>query len=194
MVARDPAARHTSVRSRLSGPPGSHSGRPGYVLQPSVSLPPFQMLLDAHGTAVHRFLVASVGPSDADDCFQEACLAALRAYPRLRHADNLRAWLMKIAQRKATDAHRDRASRPRPVAEPPEGRLTSNGDESSIDGLATVWEHVRELPEKQRMAVFLRSAADLSYADVARALDCSEDAARRNVHEGLKRLREEMAA
>jgi len=29
---------------------------------------------------------------------------------------------------------------------------------------------------------------------VARALDCSPDAARRNVHEGLKRLREEMAA
>jgi len=158
-----------------------------------VSLPPFQALLDAHGAAVHRFLVASVGATEADDCFQEACIAALRAYPDLRHDDNLRAWLLKIAQRKAIDAHRARGRRPLPVAEPPErpyadgpSRVESNGQ--------PVWARVRELPEKQRMAVLLRSVGDLSYADVARALDCSPDAARRNVHEGLKRLREEMAA
>ena len=159
-----------------------------------MSLPPFQTLLDAHGTVLHRFLVAAVGAAEADDCFQETCIAALRAYPQLAHADNLRAWLMKIAQRKAIDAHRARAHRPLPLAEPPEGRSDTDGDRLSVDGLSTVWAHVRKLPEKQRMAVFLRSAADLSYAEVARALDSSQDAARRNVYEGLKRLREEMAA
>ena len=157
-----------------------------------MSRPPFQTLLDAHGAAVHRFLVAAVGPSDADDCFQEACIAALRAYPGLEHDDNLRAWLMRIAQRKALDAHRARARRPLPLADlpdvpaAPDAHATGNGQ--------PVWARVRRLPEKQRMAVFLRSVADLSYADLARALDCSQDAARRNVHEGLKRLREEMAA
>jgi len=155
-----------------------------------VSLPPFQALLDAHGAAVHRFLVASVGPSEADDCFQEACIAALRVYPRLTHADNLRGWLLRIAQRKAIDLHRARARRPVPVADPPE----RGGDESpleQIDGQPAIWSQVRALPEKQRVAVFLRSAADLSYAEVAEALECSQEAARRNVHEGLKRLREE---
>ena len=44
------------------------------------------------------------------------------------------------------------------------------------------------------MAVFLRSVADLSYEDLADALDCSQEAARRSVHEGLKKLREELAA
>lgn len=156
------------------------------------SLPPFQALLEAHGAAVHRFLLASVGPAEADDCFQEACIAALRAYPRLEHSENLRAWLMRIAQRKAIDAHRARAKRPLPVAEPPE-HPGAGPPAAHLDG-QPVWARVRELPEKQRMAVFLRGAADLSYADVARALDCSPDAARRNVHEGLKRLREEMAA
>ena len=156
-----------------------------------MSLPPFQSLLDAHGTAVHRFLVASVGPADADDCFQEACIAALRAYPRLEHGDNLRAWLMKIAQRKALDAHRARARRPVPMAEPPE---VADGGEPAVPlNGQPVWARVRELPEKQRMAVFLRGAADLSYAEVAAALDCSQDAARRSVHEGLKKLREEIA-
>lgn len=158
-----------------------------------VSLPPFQALLDAHGASVHRFLVASVGPSDADDCFQEACIAALRAYPRLSHADNLQAWLLRIAQRKAIDAHRARARRAMPVAAPPEGS-TDGVLSERIDRQPAVWARVRALPEKQRTAVFLRSVADLSYAQVAEALDCSQDAARRNVHEGLKRLREEWSA
>jgi DNA-directed RNA polymerase specialized sigma24 family protein len=156
-----------------------------------VSLPPFQTLLDAHGTAVHRFLVASVGSVDADDCFQETWIAALRAYPRLEHGDNLRAWLMKIAQRKAIDSHRARARRPLPVAEPPE--VAEGGEPPVPVNGQPVWARVRELPEKQRMAVFLRGAADLSYAEVAAALDCSQDAARRSVHEGLKKLREEIA-
>ena len=156
------------------------------------ALPPFQHLLDEHGAAVYRFLVASVGPVEADDCFQEACISAMRAYPKLEHADNLKGWLLRIAQRKAIDAHNARNRRPLPVERVPE-RVSPHDDPVSLDG-QPLWARVRELPEKQRMAVFLRSAADLSYADVARALDCSPDAARRNVHEGLKKLREELAA
>jgi len=155
-----------------------------------MSPPPFQTLLDTHGPTVHRFLVAAVGPSDADDCFQEACIAALRGYPQLEHSSNLRAWLLKIAQRKAIDAHRARARRPVPVEHAPEP-VSPGVPAVPLNG-QPVWARVRELPEKQRMAVFLRSVADLSYVDVARALDCSQDAARRNVHEGLRRLREEI--
>jgi DNA-directed RNA polymerase specialized sigma24 family protein len=56
-------------------------------------------------------------------------------------------------------------------------------------GAPELWAAVGELPPKQRAAVALRFASDLGYADVAAALDCSEEAARRSVHEGLKRLR-----
>lgn len=154
-----------------------------------MSLPPFQVLLDSHGAAVHRFLVAAVGPTDADDCFQEVWIAALRAYPELRDASNLRGWLLKIAQRKAIDSHRAAGRRPAPAASLPEVPVPPG---EPFDGEPRLWTHVRALPEKQRMAVFLRSVADLDYAEVATALDCSQDAARRNVHEGLKRLREEL--
>src|SRR5687767_11975386 len=70
------------------------------------TLPPFQELLDEHGRDVLGFLVASVGPHDAEDCFQETFIAALRGYPKLKHADNLRSWLLTIAHRKAIDHHR----------------------------------------------------------------------------------------
>ncbi|MDQ4124829.1 MAG: RNA polymerase sigma factor, partial [Actinomycetota bacterium] len=76
------------------------------------ALPPFQVLLDSYKDDVHRFLVGLVGPTDADDCFQETFLAALRAYPSLRNGLNLKAWLLTIAHRKAID----RARRTRPAA------------------------------------------------------------------------------
>jgi RNA polymerase sigma factor (sigma-70 family) len=156
-----------------------------------VSLPPFQFLLDSHGAVVHRFLVAAVGPADAEDCFQEACIAALRAYPELDSDANLRGWLLRIAQRKAIDSHRAAGRRALPTAELPEVGVPPV---EPVDGEPRLWAKVRALPEKQRVAVFLRSVADLSYAEVGVALDCSQDAARRSVHEGLKRLREELAA
>ena len=153
-----------------------------------MSLPPFQALLDAHRSDLYRFLVASVGPSDADDAFQETAIAALRAYPRLRHGGNLRAWLLRIAQRKAIDAHRAGARRATPVASPPE-----QATRPSRDSEPALWAAVRELPGKQRTAVFCRSVLGMPYPELAVLLESSEEAARRNVHEGLKRLREELS-
>jgi methylated-DNA-[protein]-cysteine S-methyltransferase len=81
----------------------------------SDGLPPFQRFLDTHRDAVWRFLVSSVGPVEAEDCFQETFIAALRAYPRLRADSNLRAWVLTIAHRKSLDAHRARARRAVPM-------------------------------------------------------------------------------
>ena len=79
--------------------------------------PPFQRFLDDQREPVYRFLVAAVGRDDADDCFQETFLAAMRAYPDLRADSNVRAWVLTIAQNKATDHHWTRARGPVPVAE-----------------------------------------------------------------------------
>jgi len=163
-------------------------GRPAGSRAKSVSsgLPPFQRFLDAHRDCVWRFLVSAVGPTDADDCFQETFIAALHAYPRLRASSNLRAWVLTIAHNKAMDAHRARARRAVPVEDvvAVDGRTTS---QSSPD--ETVWGAVRELPDRQRSAVTLRYMADLPHREIARAIGCSEEAARRSLHEGLTKLR-----
>src|SRR6185312_6105536 len=149
-------------------------------------LPPFQTLIDEHATAVMAVLRGAVGREGAEDAFQETFLAALRAYPGLRDARNLRGWLITIAHRKAIDHHRARGRRPVPVAEVAEVAVE---DPPADDG---VWDAVGALPPKQRAAVTLRFASDLPHAEIAAALGCSPEAARRNLHEGLKRLREEL--
>lgn len=150
-----------------------------------MSLPPFQAFLDAHRDDVYRFLVATVGPGDADDCFQETFLSAMRAYPRLGRGANLRAWILTIAHRKGIDAHRSRARRPLPVDEVPELAVTPEAN-----GRPEIWGRVRDLPPKQRAAVAYRFVAELSYREIGDAMGTTEEAARRNVHEGLKKLRE----
>jgi RNA polymerase sigma factor (sigma-70 family) len=152
----------------------------------SVNLPPFQALLEEHGTDVYRFLVATAGFSEADDVYQETWIAALRAYPRLRRADNLRAWLFRIAQNKSVDAHRARGRRAVPVATVPERPSPPVEDDPEL------WARLRELPAKQRTAVYCRTVLGMPYDELASLLESSENAARRNVHEGLKRLREDL--
>ena len=147
-------------------------------------LPPFQRFLEDHRDDVWRFLVAAVGRTDADDCFQETFMAAMRAYPRLRPDSNLRAWVLKIAHRKALDTYRARKRHAVPVEELPE---IPHNDPDLPD--SELWDQVRALPPKQRGAVLLRYGADLTHAEIAIALDCSEEAARRSLHEGLKKLR-----
>jgi RNA polymerase sigma factor (sigma-70 family) len=150
-------------------------------------LPPFQRLLDDHADDVLRFLVAQVGLPEADDCFQETFISALRSYPTLRDVSNLRGWLLTIARRKAIDSRRAAARRPLLVDSVPE--VSNEPDRREID--EGIWDSVRALPPKQRQAVLLRYAADHTFRDIAESLSISEDAARQNVHEGLGKLRKE---
>jgi RNA polymerase sigma factor (sigma-70 family) len=159
-------------------------------------IPPFQSFLDEHRDTVYRFLVASVGRVEADDCFQETFLAALRAYPKLRHGSNLRSWVLTIATRKAIDAGRSRARRPLAVEDVAEvaDRAARDGDDGGpavADPDDPLWRAVRGLPVRQRVAVVHRYVLDRSYADVAEALGTNEETARKHVSLGVKQLREE---
>jgi DNA-directed RNA polymerase specialized sigma24 family protein len=152
-----------------------------------VDLPPFQQLLDEHAAALHRFCVAQAGPDHGPDCFQEAVIAALRAYPGLRSASNLRGWLFTIAHRKVVDHHRAVARRPVTVPD-----LEGPAPAAPFGADDELWAAVGRLPDKQRHAVALRFLGDLPYADIAAAMDTSEAAARQNVRAALAGLRSEV--
>ena len=152
-----------------------------------MTLRPFEEIVAEHGPTVLRVCRAVLGPIDADDAWSDTFVAAMRAYPDLRPDSNIEAWLVTIAHRKAIDHHRARGRRPVPVERVPEVAVT---DPEPGDG---IWELVGALPPKQRAAVTLRYASDLPHAEIAAALGCSPEAARRSLHEGIKRLRKELA-
>jgi RNA polymerase sigma factor (sigma-70 family) len=156
-----------------------------------VRLAPFERVVREHGADVWRFCASQVGRERADDLFQDTLVAALSAYPSLREPGRVRSWLLRIAARKAVDHYRERSRAPMPVAEPDAGVAAQVEPELPDHDL---WAWVRALPPKQRQAVALRFVADLTYADIAEAMETSAEAARRNVFEGLRRLRRGLAS
>lgn len=153
-----------------------------------IALPPFEEVFELHGAAVLRFCASQAGPDRAEDVFQETMLSALRAYAELRDAAAIRSWLFSIAARKAIDSHRARARFPEPVDDVEQSAASIEPEL----GAGELWRDVRALPQKQREAVGFRYVGELSYREIGTVMGTSEEAARRNVFEGLSRLRERM--
>lgn len=149
-----------------------------------MSLPPFETVIERYGADVWRFAASQVGRDGADDVFQETMVAALSSYPSLRDPDVTRSWLLRIAARKAVDLFRTSARAPVPVEAPDPGPAPQRDRPDD-----ELWDRVRALPAKQRQAVALRFVLDLEYAEVAASMDTSPEAARRNVFEAIKTLR-----
>jgi RNA polymerase sigma factor (sigma-70 family) len=147
----------------------------------AVTIPPFERFYDAHNGEILAFLRRRLGRAEAEDAFQETFLRALRAYGRLEHGRDLRAWAYKIAERVAIDVHRRRAA---PAAEEP---VAVAGDDRPA--YAQLEHLAGQLPATERAAVVLRYGYDLSYAQIGAALGSSEDAARQAASSGVRRLR-----
>ena len=122
------------------------------------------------------------GDADGEDVVQEAFLRALRAYPRLRHAEHLRAWLYRITTTTAMDHHR-RRTREVLTDAPPEAAAEPAHYDDAFESL------IAPLPDPARTALRLRFVDDLDYAGVASALGCSTEAARQRVSTAIRTLR-----
>jgi RNA polymerase sigma factor (sigma-70 family) len=146
-----------------------------------VRLPPFERFYEENRDAIYGHLRRVVGANAADDAFQETFLRALRGYPKLRHGEHLRAWVFTIAARVVADLGR----RSKPTIE----LVEELGSSDSRPAYAQLEHLADELPQKERAAVILRYGYDLSYADIAAALDSSEEAARQAASSGVRRLR-----
>jgi RNA polymerase sigma factor (sigma-70 family) len=145
--------------------------------------PPFERFYEDQKDEVYGFLAKRLGRERAEDAFQETFLRALRAYPTLRHADNLRAWVLTIAGRLVVDL----ARRAKPQGEMPE--LSTRDESPAYEELSMLADG---LPPKERAAVVLRYGYDLDYAEIGAALGSSEDAARQAASAGVRRLRRRM--
>ncbi len=151
---------------------------------------PFERAVARHGPTVLRVCRAVLGAGpDADDAWSETFLAALRAWPDLAAGTNVEAWLVRVAQRKAIDVTRARARRAVPTAEPPE-KPSPIGipDPDGPDG-PEVWDAVRALPPRQRLAVAYHYLGGLPHTETAELIGGTPDAVRRAAADGIRSLR-----
>ena len=151
-----------------------------------VILPPFWVLVERHGDELLAHARRMAGPEHAEDVLQDAFLRALRAYPRLRDASHLRAWLYRVTTSAAMDFHRSRR-REVPTDAPPEVATHDTYDDGAFESL------IAPLPETARSALRLRFVDDLDYDGIGERLGCSTVAARQRVSTAVRTLRESYA-
>lgn len=164
----------------------------------SAVAPSFGAVVDTIGNEIYRFAWQLTGnKSDADDLYQETLLKAFRAFSKLPADANHRAWFYRIASNTFISDRRKR-NRENPLSEAHEQSLRADtpDDARTIDArdlLLEVEVFVATLPPKQRVALVLRKHHGLEYAQIADTLNCSQEAARANVHEALRKLRGQFA-
>lgn len=168
-----------------------HIGGAWHVYPVMSTRPPFEEIVQQHGSTVLRVCRALLAQGEADDAWSETFLAALRAYPDLDPQVDLTGWLVMTAHRKAVDVLRARRRRATPVGDVPEALLTSPGPEPADEVL---WGAVRRLPPKQQSAVVLHHLGGLPYGEVAAQLGGTPAAARRAAADGIATLRRQHPA
>ena len=148
--------------------------------------PTFEWLVETYHPAVYRFLsrLCLGRRQEAEDLCQEAFLRAFRAFERLPPDAHHRAWIYRIAYNLFLNQRRRAAT-----VELPEELPARDIDHAGYDLARRVAEFVRTLPAKQRAALVLRHVEGRDYAEVAEILGCSEDSARANLFQAVKKIR-----
>ena len=125
----------------------------------------------------------------AEDLVQEALTKTYLAWPRIRDTSKAEAYARRAVTTTAISWWRRKSSH-----EQPQERLPNEvGRDEMADDLARrdwMWAELQALPVKQRSAIVLRFYEDLSVADTAYALGCSEGSVKSQVSRGLARLKQ----
>jgi len=130
---------------------------------------------------------------DAEDLVQETFLRAHRAFDRFRPGTSARAWLHTILQRVRIDMFRRARRRPETVELTGEGPTVPPPQDALATGRADLERALVALPEAFRTAVVLRDIEELSYAEIAGALDVPVGTVMSRIHRGRALLRQALA-
>ncbi|GIJ08226.1 SigE family RNA polymerase sigma factor [Micromonospora andamanensis] len=124
----------------------------------------------------------------AEDLVQSTLTKLYVAWPAVQRADNIEGYLRRTLVNALTDERRRWWRRhERSVAELPDRSRAEAGSAGDLDdGLRAA---LRDLPPKMRAAVVFRYFYDLSVADTADALGCSEGTVKSQTARALDRLR-----
>ena len=133
---------------------------------------------------------------DADDLVQETLAQAIRQWDRVSASQHHGAYLRRMMTNAFISAGR-RAWRREVVSHDlaTDQRTASRSYDATPDGQRDeMLSMLRLLPRRQRAVLALRYYEDMTFADVARTLGCSENAARTAASRGLSALRDHLNA
>lgn len=152
----------------------------------------FAALIEANYALIFRTAWKWSGDrADAEDIAQEVCVKLATAIDGFDGRSAFSSWVYRITLNAVRDLQRSRARQARRGAEFAEVSPDS-APASQEDTVAEnqIWAAVRTLPAKQRDAVLLVYAEELSHAAAASVMGVRESTVSWYVHEARKRLKD----
>lgn len=127
---------------------------------------------------------------DAEDIAQEVCVKLGQAIAGFDGRSAFSSWVYRITLNAVRDWHRAGKRRGRNVDAYAEiSPVEQAADQEQAATNSQLWEAVRRLPEKQRDAVLLVYAEELTHAEAADIMGIKEATVSFHVHEARKTLR-----
>jgi RNA polymerase sigma-70 factor (ECF subfamily) len=151
----------------------------------------FAALVERHYDRIYRLAWRFSASRDAaEDIAQTVCVKLASAIRDYRGEAAFTTWLYRIAFTTAAD-HRRAMQHTEPLEPAEIVRLIDGqaGADGSGREVADLWVAVDALPGQQRDAVLLVYGEDMSHAEAAAVMGCSEKTVSWHVHEARKRLR-----
>jgi RNA polymerase sigma-70 factor (ECF subfamily) len=151
----------------------------------------FGTLVEQHYDLIFRTAYKWSGSrADAEDIAQEVCVKLATALAGFDGRSAFATWLYRVTLNTVRDVQRARARRGRQVKAltlvSPDDQPADQEDQATVGEL---WAAVRRLPEKQRDAVLLVYAEELSHAAAATIMGCKEATVSWHVFEAKRALK-----
>lgn len=152
--------------------------------------PAFEAVFERYHGELYSYCRAILGdPEEAEDALQSTMTIALHHLPGLERRTSLRGWLYRVAHNEAISILRRRTATVDSDGLPDVAGPSAYAQLEQRDRLRRLVADLRRLPDRQRGALVMRELSDMSYPEIAAAIDTSEAAARQVVYEARESLR-----
>jgi RNA polymerase sigma-70 factor, ECF subfamily len=149
----------------------------------------FDALVSLYHDRLFRLAYAMAGPEAAADLVQDTFLAAVQAFPRFRAESQLSTWLISILRNQFSLFLRGRKKwKLSPLSED-DLQLRAPEPPEVEQNVREILDRVKDLPEELRSTLVLFHVDGMSYADIARAMDCPIGTVRSRLFEARERLK-----
>jgi RNA polymerase sigma-70 factor (ECF subfamily) len=173
----------------------------------SLAPDPFETQVLSHLDALYAVACRlTKSPLDAEDLVQDALVKAMRARDQYQPGTNLKAWLFKILTNTFINKYR-RGGLERVVLDGPDADPLADGWVSAASMRALrdpetqalrplvaqeINRALDDLPEEFRLAVVLSDVEELSYKEIAEAMDCPVGTVMSRLHRGRRLLQKRL--
>ena len=171
----------------------------------------FEALALPHLDSLYRTALRMArNPDEAEDLVQETFMKAFRSFATFEPETNFRAWLFKILTNSYINRYRKQQGNPARTSLEDVGAFLSSDEaaESTIEPAEApalveaamserfdqeVKHALDELPEEFRQVVVMALVEDMSYKEIAAALDCPLGTVMSRLYRGRQMLRKRLA-